>query len=1366
MSREAIESFAEEIRDALPNIRRALAVAHACPDDRAALLEAHRLTHSIKGTAAMVGVLSLSQIALHQETLLEQLLEGRLILDAGLRDTLERLNDVIESYADGLVTDTVPEQHLSDEALRLFHQQVLVNESANVLSDGTGRPIDLGQAPHNSELAEESLRPLTNHNPPILNSAIPDPSLEDQWAEFRDDALDHLHEMADKLDLFRRDLTRWEVLADVRRRVHSLKKSARMEGCLEFTLLAHHAEDLIQRLLDRTVPPTESAADCLQACVDALEEQLDNCLDESLLEMLHERLEFICGGRPTIATLPRVELEADGTATVEQEVEHSLLAAANDATENTTTELAEESQSSEFKPQFSSAESRTSTKSIDLGNRDNLLGEMLEVFTEEAEDHLRKIYAALSVLETHPAQMSQVQEVRRSAHTIKGAAGSVGMPLVSRLSHRMEDLLDSLFESQQQVTSSTLTLLYDTTDTLQDLVHGNFAPAEMQVTVARLYDNYDVVLAEAATPCSVVQASSLQLTPSDAVTDVAEPSDVITDVAEPSCNLEACTTNAIAPSEVAEVGIPSDVIAEVAMQTEVVAEVAEPSCKLEACTTKGVAPSDVAEVGIPSDVIEVGMPSDVVAEVAMQTEVMAEAAMLAGKEDLKSENLNLKSDISDFKSQMSHLKSESALNAQATALPQATVSLQEAVLPQESMSPQAVVSPQANDEVAFSLPRPLASSSSEALNSELSKPALKKPTESLRVPLDRIDSLVREVGELIINRTSFEQRMADFARCVEEIQRAVERLQNTSHELDAKFAVGALGGRLRMWGDGASLLPDVLRRTGAGHEEFDSLEMDRYSEFHLLSRSLAETTNDIGTVGQELRNLMSDFDHLLNRQGRLSRDTQDRLMRIRMVPLAMLATKLQRTVRVVSGQLGKSVDFLIHGGDIELDKMVLEELADPLMHILRNAVDHGIESAEQRLSRGKPEQATIRVQAIYQGTQIVIRVSDDGRGLNLDAIRQTAVRIGLVTPADAANLSDQELTEFIFLPGFSTARELSEVSGRGVGMDIVRDKVLQLKGSVSVDSQAGRGMTITIRLPMTLAVTRALLVHASNETFAVPMAAVAQILRLERNDIEQLGQSPMIRVTGEALPLLYLADRLKLRQPADKSSPQLPVLIVAAGDQKVALAVDKILSGRDIVVKTLGTHLRRAKGLIGATLMGDGSVVPILDTADLIGHSGTVTRSRRVLPPPAPPRHEQPVIMVVDDSVSVRRVMTNLLKKAGWTVLDAKDGVDALEQLHKTKRCPDLFLLDIEMPRMDGYELLSSLRSQGDYRETPIVMVTSRAGDKHRQRALQLGATDYVIKPYLDDQLLKLIRGLLAGEAMPATGVRSSNFLFGPAIEL
>jgi len=339
----------------------------------------------------------------------------------------------------------------------------------------------------------------------------------------------------------------------------------------------------------------------------------------------------------------------------------------------------------------------------------------------------------------------------------------------------------------------------------------------------------------------------------------------------------------------------------------------------------------------------------------------------------------------------------------------------------------------------------------------------------------------------------------------------------------------------------------------------------------------------------------------------------------------------------------------------------------------------------------------------------------------------------------------------VFLPGFSTAGEVSEVSGRGVGLVIVKTNVHKVKGTVALDSTPGQGTTFTIRLPMTLAVTRALLIKAHNETFAVPLNAVSQILRLEREEIERVGQEPVVRVGGQVYPMLRLGQVLNLRQPADETVQRPPVLILSAGAKQVALVVDQLLAGREIVIKTLGDHLRRVHGVTGATLMGDGSVVLILNPADLI----IKAPQPEAWAPPQPSAERAPealTVMVVDDSVSVRRVVSNLIKSVGWQPMAARDGLEALELMQRSAQLPDLILVDIEMPRMDGYELITTLKGQEAYRNIPLVILTSRAGEKHRRKAQELGASEYIVKPYQDETLLNIIRHLVRESrgALPA----------------
>jgi chemosensory pili system protein ChpA (sensor histidine kinase/response regulator) len=598
---------------------------------------------------------------------------------------------------------------------------------------------------------------------------------------------------------------------------------------------------------------------------------------------------------------------------------------------------------------------------------------------------------------------------------------------------------------------------------------------------------------------------------------------------------------------------------------------------------------------------------------------------------------------------------------------------------------------------------------------------------------------------LVINRTTFEQRMAELIRQVDELEPSTGRLKNVSYKLETEYEASALGGG-RGLGPTRSDHGGINRILANYHTHgFDDLQFDRYTEFHLLTRELAETTSDVQTTSGELRHVIGDFEGCLTRQTRLTGEIEDKLMRLRMVPLALLSTRLQRTVRNAADQKNKQVDLILEGEATELDKTVLEEMIDPLMHILRNAVDHGIEPSEVRLMKAKPAKGSIRLRAFQEGTQVVIQVSDDGSGLDLPVLRSTAIARGFVADSEADAMTQEALQELLFAPGFSTAPEISELSGRGVGLDIVKTQVTKLKGTLSLDSQPGLGTTFTIRLPLTLAISRALLVKSHQETFAIPLDAVRQIQRLERGEIEYLGNDPIVRINGVVYPLVSLAKSLTLRHAADESVTRPPVLILNAGAKQIALVVDHILGGREIVIKNLGSHLRRVRGISGATLMGDGSVVLILNPAELARESSALRAPvKSTAPSPSNSRSNEAVtILVVDDSQSVRHVVTGLIKGAGWKSMTAKDGLEALELLNQSPTPPDLILLDVEMPRMDGYELLSNLRAQDAFRHLPVIMVTSRAGDKHRKKALDLGASGYVVKPYQEEALLNVIRHLV-----------------------
>jgi chemosensory pili system protein ChpA (sensor histidine kinase/response regulator) len=605
--------------------------------------------------------------------------------------------------------------------------------------------------------------------------------------------------------------------------------------------------------------------------------------------------------------------------------------------------------------------------------------------------------------------------------------------------------------------------------------------------------------------------------------------------------------------------------------------------------------------------------------------------------------------------------------------------------------------------------------------------------QMVRVPMERLNELVRVVSELVLNRATFDQHYAALIDQVDELRLSTARLRRVTQKLETEYEVRAMS---------ASFGPRPAPGSAQG---FDALEFDRYTDFHLLTRELTETASDIGTVTSRLGETIGDFDGDITRLGRLTREVQDKAMEFRMVPLVTLAARLERAVRVTAQDCGKTVDLVLEGENVALDKSLLEEMADALVHLLRNAVDHGIESAAARAAAGKPARGRIVVRAYHEGTDAVIEVADDGRGLDGEGIRRTAVDRGYVTEADAAQMTLEELTALVFEPGFSTAAQVSEVSGRGVGLDAVRSTVARLGGRIRLSSDGGTGATVTVRVPMTLAITRVLLVRAGGQTLGLPLGAVLQIVRADAASIARVGADRVVNVDGRTYPLRDLAETLGLPHAADHGRQ--PVLIANLGGRHIAMAVDQIVQTRDAVVKTLGSHLRRVAGVWGATLLGDGTVVLILNPSDLAS-SAEEPRIRRPRNVAAAAARERDVrdVLIVDDSLSMRHVLSSLVKKAGWNALQARDGVEALEILESAARQPDLVLLDIEMPRMDGYEFLATVRGRPDRASLPIVMLTSRGGEKHREKAIGLGANGYVVKPFEEDALLQTMTGLMQTE--------------------
>jgi len=605
--------------------------------------------------------------------------------------------------------------------------------------------------------------------------------------------------------------------------------------------------------------------------------------------------------------------------------------------------------------------------------------------------------------------------------------------------------------------------------------------------------------------------------------------------------------------------------------------------------------------------------------------------------------------------------------------------------------------------------------------------------ELVRVRLGLLDELVNNAGEVNMFHARVEEQVVGISSDLQELDQTISRLANQLRGLEGEAEAQMLSQLQRDE-------PIDLEASLAG-QDFDPLELDRYSKIQQLSRSLAESINDLTSIQNLLTDAVRDTETLLVQQSRVSTGLQDGLMRTRMVPFTTMLPRLRRVVRRTAADLGKKVEFKISGESSELDRKLLDSMVVPLEHMLRNAIAHGIETPDKRKKVGKSKSGHLSVSVSREGNEVIILVEDDGQGIPVDEIRAKAQEKGLIDDSD--NLSDKDIMQLILEAGLSTADKVSQVSGRGVGMDIVNTEIKQLNGQLSIDSRPGEGTSFRATLPFTLAINHALLIQSEDELYAIPMSAVEGVVRVSGEEVLTKidDGDPVVEYAEHSYELKQLASILHQREThIDSNQVVLPVLLLRAGGYRIALLVNDVLGNREVVIKSLGTLLAKLASVSGATILGDGKVVLVLDVAGLIRAAAT-TGVKNVSEPVI--EHRQQIIMVVDDSITIRKVTSRMLERHNYHVVTAKDGIDAVSKLQETT--PDLMLLDIEMPRMDGYELAGHIRNQKEIKDLPIIMITSRTGKKHKDRAMNLGVNQYLGKPYQEGELMDNIAALLAG---------------------
>ncbi len=619
------------------------------------------------------------------------------------------------------------------------------------------------------------------------------------------------------------------------------------------------------------------------------------------------------------------------------------------------------------------------------------------------------------------------------------------------------------------------------------------------------------------------------------------------------------------------------------------------------------------------------------------------------------------------------------------------------------------------------------------------RPVEKPAADAIRVSAALLNTLVNQMGESSIFRARIDQGVSAMSNNLNDLEQTITRLRRQVIHLATQSEA-----RIQSRQD---------QGTKTHQQEFDPLELDRFTELQQVSRSLMEIADDLGNVSNTLGEHANEITALLDQQGKVNKEIQQGLMRTGMVRFGSVIPRLRRVVRQASQDLGKRAELLVGGEEAEVDRTVLESMLAPLEHMLRNSLAHGIEAPEQRRAAGKSEIGTITLSLRREGAELVLELSDDGAGLNFAAIRAKGEEKGLLLPEQPA--TSEELIALLLRPGFSTATAVTQVSGRGVGMDVVNEAIRAMRGALFIQTDAGQGTRFIIRLPFSLAVTQALLVQAGESVFAIPLLSIEVVTRLKESEFQAyLAGEPVQHPYSDRhypvhnLGILVSSEHVLPFEEVKDRRP--PTLLFRSAEASAALQVEAVMRNQEIIVKPMSPQFNGVPGISGATVLGDGRVVVVLELAALVRNIGSQRQkqmeSRALRAARQDTRPEKLNVMVIDDSITMRKVTARILERHNIHAITAKDGLDAVAMLQT--QVPDLAILDIEMPRMDGFEVAAHIRNQTHLRHLPIIMVTSRSGEKHRERAMSLGVNHYLTKPYQEDQLIESIRNILGERAL------------------
>ncbi|HEX3913171.1 MAG TPA: Hpt domain-containing protein [Steroidobacteraceae bacterium] len=1222
---------------------------------------------------------------------------------------LERVADAIvsiEYYMETVQNGRTDPWYMLDNAEMCL--KTLIDDEAlarvpnlNLSSSDAAKTIKLD--PAETIAMERTKRAHAATNPLI---AVPAPEAVDpQFVElFIEEAKEEITSVQKSFPLWDQNPMDLDALSSMRRSFHTLKGSGRMVGARSIAEFAWSIENLLNRIIDKTLSRTPGMMTLLRNAVAALPQ-------------LVEQLET---GRPssapTEALMTRAFAYADGRDPEQAKAGIAPEDRAGSDANSATASWA--GATSAPKPAMDAA--------------------LHDIYAKETSSHLTEIRDYLRKRTGQPAPHELPESVYRAIHTLSGSSKMAEARHGIRITEPLNHVMRKVFDSGHGLSDAGLETLGQSVAAIDNVVsHINESSGffvDQPALLTRLHDlegEVDAMIASAARDTS---ASAMV----PALTESAPPQTQVEAPPVEEFDHEIANIYSEEATELLEGAQAS--LSQWNKDRKDKQPVAELQRQLH--TLKGGARmAGVLPMGDLSHELEtlvLQIDSGAIAgDDRAHTVMQASLDELSRMRDLVSAG-TLPGPARDLITQIRGLEDRPA-PASAAPAPAATPAIGAAPPAAAAAAPAPLApAPQAPGpqpwnaaQAPRAAPEP-AVAGEEASSLELSSapvlPGREAPpierVEMARVDADLLDTMLNNAGEVSIFRARLDQQVNSIDFNLAELARTVTRLKEQLRGLEIETEAQVLHRH-----------QDVEPR----RDDFDPLELDRYSALQQFSRALAETSSDVASIQGLLETLTREAQSLLTQQARVITELQNSLMRTRMVPFQRHVQRLTRLVRQAANDTGKRAELTVQGASAELDRQMLERMVAPLEHMLRNSVVHGIEPPDRRALLGKPDVGRIAISLERDGAEIVIIVADDGAGINVKLIREKAITLGLI---DAhAKLTDEEAVQLILEPGFSTAGHVTQAAGRGVGMDVVATEVKKLGGGLFIDSTFGKGSRFTIRLPFTLAISQALIVRVAEETYALPLATVEGVVRLPRNIVARhLGKdAALFEYGGQKYRFQHLGSFVGLgatRLP--DSDVSMSVVLIRAGEHSTALVTDELVGSREIVVKSLGPQISAIRGIAGATILGDGRIVLILDMGSLVRSEWRARPTETVV---LDQRDRRTFALVVDDSITVRRVTQRLLERNGMRVLTAKDGVDALSLLQEN--LPDVILLDIEMPRMDGYEVAAHVRNDPRLKHIPIVMITSRVSEKHRARAIELGVDDYLGKPYQESQLLDAIEPLV-----------------------